>query len=92
VFAVGERNEEMFYAGTIFTTSASQELSLQLAVTAQEAFHQAIERMGLPDLTIKVAETKTGIELRKVIKELKNVSQLKPVNCNCDCLLARPEL
>ncbi|WP_315820549.1 hypothetical protein [Paraflavitalea speifideaquila] len=41
--------------------------------------------MGIPDIQLQVAATQTGIELRKVIKELKSAAQLKPVNMNCDC-------
>jgi mono/diheme cytochrome c family protein len=86
LFAVGERDSTILFAGKTFTTSVQQEFTLQLSVITEEAFQQEIEKMGLPDLKMQVAESQTGIEIRKVIRELKNAKQLKPKNCRCDCV------
>jgi mono/diheme cytochrome c family protein len=86
VFAVGEQDDQLLFAITPFTTSTQQELNLELAITTQEAFQKATKEMGIPDLKIQAATTQTGIELRKVIRELKSAEQLKPKNCNCNCV------
>jgi mono/diheme cytochrome c family protein len=86
VFAVGEENEQILFAHTSFTTSTQQQLTLNLSAVSQEIFQREIKKMGIPDIQLQVAATQTGIELHKVIKELKSAEQLKPVNMNCDCL------
>jgi len=85
VFAVGEENEQILFAGAVFITSARQELSLTLSAITQEMFQLEIKKMGIPDIQLQVAATQTGIDLRKIIKELKTAEQLKPANINCDC-------
>lgn len=87
ILALGEKDSTILFASKMFMTSRLQEFTLQLSPTTREAFQQAIEKMGLPDIKMKVEPSKTGIELRKIIKKLKSVEQLKPRNCNCNCLL-----
>ncbi|MDF2187471.1 c-type cytochrome [Paraflavitalea sp. CAU 1676] len=85
IMAVGEKDSTLLFASQPFRTSTSQSLVLRLTSVTKEAFNKSISQLGLPDVKMRVDDTKTGIELKKVIKELRNAEQLKPVNCDCDC-------
>lgn len=86
ILAMGEKDSTILFASKMFMTSRQQEFTLHLAAITREAFQQEIQKMGLPAINMKVEVSQTAIELRKVIKELKSAEQLKPKNCNCNCL------
>lgn len=87
VFAVGEKDTAILFASRKFTIGANHAFKLQLTPISRESFAHQVSQMGLPEFQLRVDDTKTGIELRKVIKELKSAGQLKPKNCDCDCIL-----
>lgn len=92
ILAMGEKDSTILFASKMFITSSRQEFTLQLTAITREVFQREIDKMGLPDIKMKVEATQTGIELRETIKGLKAAEQLKPRDCNCDCLSSRPAI
>jgi hypothetical protein len=90
IVVMGEREDQIIFAKTAFTTSRKQSLDLSLTTITKEAFQQQIAGLQLNDLTIQAKDTKTAEEMRNAVKELKKAEQLKPKHCDCDCFLLNP--
>jgi hypothetical protein len=87
IVAIGEREDQIIFAKTAFTTSTKQSLDLSLTAITKEVFQQQIVGLQLNDIAIQVKDTKNAEEMRNAVKELKKAEQLKPKHCDCDCFL-----
>jgi mono/diheme cytochrome c family protein len=90
IIAMGEREDQIIFSKTAFTTSTKQSLELSLTTITKDAFQQQITGLQLNDITIQAKDTKNAAELRNAVKELEKADQLKPKNCDCDCFLDKP--
>lgn len=87
IFALGEANDEMYFGKMRITLRQQQNLQMKLEKVTREQFDNAIKAMNVNSMNIQVQQTKNADAIRKTDKELKEVEKIKPVNCNCDCLI-----
>lgn len=85
VIAIGEYEDKIIFSKKEFNTSTKQSFDMELAITNKESINNEIDLLSLPEINMKVSDTKNANELRKVIKDLKSAEDLKPKNCDCDC-------
>ena len=93
ILAIAETKNSVAFSIKTFTTGLKQEFEISLQTADPETFNEAIRQLNLNGISIKAAETPNAPLLRKTEKDiqnldsaLKNVEQLRPRNCDCDCL------
>jgi hypothetical protein len=93
ILAIAETKNSVAFVIKPFTTGLKQEFEISLQTADPETFNEAIRRLNLNGISIKAAETPNAPLLRDTEKEiqnldsaLKNLEQLRPRNCDCDCL------
>lgn len=93
ILAVSETSSSIAYVLKEFTTTTRQEFEISLKETNKAEFNAAIKLIGGDGLKIDVKDTKNADEIRKVTTDLKVIEQelkkadnLKPKNCDCNCL------
>jgi mono/diheme cytochrome c family protein len=87
ILAMGEYEDQVLFAKKEFVTQEKQDFQLELTAITKAAFNQQIATLNIKDLSISLSDTKNADELRTAVKELKNAQQLRPKNCDCDCIL-----
>jgi hypothetical protein len=85
VIAIGEYEDQILFSKKEFTISKKQELQLELKTVAKELFYNEIKSLSIDGLSIDASDTKNATELRKTIKDLKDLEKLKPTACDCNC-------
>lgn len=90
LFVMGEKDTTLYFTSKYFITSTTQEFTLTLAPVSRQELEQQLAQLTLSDLTMSVKDTKSGIALRKTVKEINKYDRYKPRNCDCDCLLQEP--
>jgi cytochrome c2 len=86
IIALGEYEDKIIFAKKEFVTQEKQSFDLELTAITQKAFQQQIASMQLSEISFKVDENKKAAEYRKAVIESKKAEELKPKNCDCDCL------
>jgi hypothetical protein len=93
IMAVTETESSIAFSLQEFTTGRQQQLDISLKASTKQEFEAAIQRISLSELNIKVADSKNAGEIRRTDAGLKNIDEeiksaenLKPKNCDCDCL------
>lgn len=93
IMAVTEAESTIAYALKEFTTNTSQELEITLQKSTSEAFNTAINGIDNVGINIKASDSKNAREIRNsdsdlntINEELKKAENLKPKNCDCNCL------
>ncbi|HRG83579.1 MAG TPA: hypothetical protein PLO99_13770, partial [Chitinophagaceae bacterium] len=93
ILAIAETKSSVAFVIKPFTTGLKQELEISLQTADPETFNEAIRRLNLNGISINAAETPNAPLLRKTEKEIRNLDsalkkleQLRPRNCDCDCL------
>ena len=85
ILAMGESDGNILFAMQTFQTSTNQQLSIALKQVDKDYLNAKIRSLEFTNVGIQANETKTGKELREVIKKLEKAEELKPKNCDCDC-------
>ena len=85
ILAMGESDGNILFAMQTFQTSTKQQISLELKRVDKDYLNAKIRSLEFTNVGIQANETKTGKELREVIKKLEKAEELKPKNCDCDC-------
>jgi len=86
ILAMGESDGNILFAMQAFQTSTNQQLSIELKQVDKDYFNAEIRSLDFSNVAIQANDTKTGKELREVIKKLEKAEELKPKNCDCSCL------
>jgi len=86
ILAMGESDGSILFAMQAFQTSTNQQLSIELKQVDKDYLNAKIRSLDFSNVAIQAKETKTGNELREVIKKLEKAEELKPTNCDCSCL------
>ena len=96
ILAIAETKNSVAFVIKHFTTGLKQDFEISLQKADPETFNEAIRRLNLNGISIKAAETPNAPLLRKTEKEIQNLDsalkkleQLRPRNCDCDCLLKK---
>ncbi|MFT3825552.1 MAG: cytochrome c [Chitinophagaceae bacterium] len=87
IVVIGEYDDNIVFAKQAFTTSRNQDFTLEPEIVTQDVFETAIKSLNLNNINFSVNETAIAPDLRKTIKDLKDIEKLKPANCDCDCYL-----
>jgi len=90
IIAMGEHGNRIIFGTKEFTTVRKQNFDIFLRKVTKGFFDQQIRLISLDSVSIKVNETKTGRELREVIRKIEKAEELKPKNCDCDCIQPPP--
>lgn len=86
VLAFTEKDGQILFGRTAFTTAKNNELQLVPAPASRENMKQMIDYMDLQDLSVTVAPAKNIDTLQRIEAQLKAIEQLKPKGQRCDCL------
>lgn len=86
ILAIGERNGEILYGTTTFTTNQDQHLKVSVDEIAQAEFKIAISKLNFDSLSIVTAASKNADSIRSIDVQLNEIEKLKPTSCDCDCL------
>ncbi len=90
VFAIGEFEDKIIFAKQEFLIVQNQDFEMSLSPVTKDFFNNSIKDLNLANMSFSVKETKNADTLRQIIKELKDVEKIKPVHCNCDCIINPP--
>ena len=90
ILAMGEHGNRIIFAKKEFTTARDQNFDIFLRKVTKGFFDQQIRLISLDSVSLKVNETRTGKELREVIRKIEKAEELKPKNCDCDCIQSPP--
>lgn len=93
ILAVSESESSVAFVLKQFTAGLKQEFDVELKSASKEEFNEALRSLNTGGISISVKDTKNADEIRKTDREIKNIDsalknaeQLKPKNCDCDCL------
>lgn len=81
VMAIAEKNGQLFYGSTAFTTSLNQSLEIKLTTTTRDQMIKTIKQL-IPD------ESSNDLSIPKQIIDdsLSDIEKLRPKECECDCV------
>jgi mono/diheme cytochrome c family protein len=92
ILSMGEDKGQPVYGKVKWTTSLTQELTLEPVTMSKEAINTAIAQLGIADLQVTARDSKHAAEIRSIDTAkratdslLKLVEGLKPQFCDCDC-------
>jgi hypothetical protein len=93
IMAVTETKSSIAWSLKKFTTTTRQEFEIAMQETTKEEFNTALSGIGDKELKISVKDSKNADEIRKTNSSLEEINQelqktenLKPKNCDCDCV------
>lgn len=93
ILALTEGDGTIAFGLKEFTTSARQELTIELHAATKEEFATALQQFDTRRLHIKVKDAKNADSIRQTDRKLKSIEQqlkdaelLKPKKCDCSCL------
>jgi cytochrome c2 len=92
VLAVTETEQSIAFGIKKFTTGKQQEFELSPRTSSKQEFTAAMKEFDMERLHIKIGDSKNANEIRnidrtlkKIDEKLKDVENLKPKACDCDC-------
>jgi hypothetical protein len=86
IIVMGDREDDIIFTQAEFYVRDRQQLNLTPGIITKEQFNRRMQQLNIDQLKISVDKSKNADEIKKTIKELKEVDKLKPSGCNCDCL------
>ena len=85
VMTMGERDGKLFFDMVSFQTSEKQTLTLSPAAITKKEMNNMLKSLDLPDINLRVLDSKNGDAIRATDLQLKDLETFKPKTCDCNC-------
>jgi len=82
IFAIGEADEKVYFAETLFQANTNQSFNLTLTATSKESILHKIASMGLKNVNMKIEKSKNYDGIKAIDKQLDTITNYVK-DCGC---------
>lgn len=85
VVAIGEQSGQPLFGMVSFRTSLRQTVSLEITRIDSATLERRLGALDMKNLSFAISDSRNARALRGNDRDLKDIEDLKPKNCDCDC-------